>query len=56
MQFFVCLFVCLFFFFKKMEVGSLELKEGMKRWISRAKMWLEKEGLEGSTSLKHHAI
>ena len=37
-------------FLKKMEVGSLELEKGLKRWVSGAKMWPEKRGLEGSTS------
>ena len=35
---------------KKMEVGSLELEKDLKRWVSGAKMWPEKGGLEGSTS------
>ena len=27
------------FLFQKIEVGSLELEKGLKRWVSGAKMW-----------------
>ena len=32
------------FFFKKIEVGSLEVQKGSKSWVSGAKMWPEKKG------------
>ena len=40
-------------FFKKIKVRSLEWEKGLKRWVSRAKIWPEKGGLEGSTYLYH---
>ena len=37
-----------------MEVGSLELKKGVKRWVSGYEMWLEKGvGLEDGTFPYH---
>ena len=46
-------FKCKIFFLQKMKVGSQELEKGLKKWLSRAKMWPEKEGLEGGTSPYH---
>ena len=43
-----------FFFLQKIEVGSLELEQGLKKWVSRAKTWTEKAlGLKGDTSPYH---
>ena len=39
--------------FKKIEVGSLKLEKGLKRWVSGAKMLPEKGCLEGGTSPYH---
>ena len=40
-------------FVQKIQVGSLELEKGLKRWVSGAEMWPEKGGLQGGTSPYH---